>query len=429
MTHIRSEATARRVAALFVVATLLQATVGGAIAMSDEASPKDAEFYKLQWNMKAIRAHAAFSLGAEATADAGDGDRQVLVAVVDTGIDYEHPDLGIAKNADGSPGNGGRVDLELSTSKLTRVAACPAGEPGTPYAPTRDFEGNLLDESVANPRGKHRVMDFHSHGTAIAGLVASNAQYLAGLTQRTTLFGVKVHGMSRINCLGVYLEGITYAADMGADVIHLSIPLEFNTDLWPGQKERVNAVLDYAHAKGAVLVAAAGNVPTGGIDLDADPAQFRFCEGNHVICVSATGPTSADQVEEPYWDQIAAYSNFGSDIDVAGPGGTTTVPVTLTCSTNTRFGGAPQANCRPPIRGFTWTSTGTSFGAGATSGLAALLFRVARTNNPDVIGQIIEQTADNLVVAGEDVITGEDDLSGFGRINVKDAVDVARALP
>ena len=35
-------------------------------------------------------------------------------------------------------------------------------------------------------------MDFHSHGTAISGLVASNAQYLAGLTQRTTLFGVKV---------------------------------------------------------------------------------------------------------------------------------------------------------------------------------------------------------------------------------------------
>lgn len=421
MTHSRSKATAGRVAAVFLVATLLQAGVGAAFARSEGASPKDAEFYKLQWNMKAIRAHAAFSIDAERRADAGDGDRRVLVAVLDTGIDYEHPDLGISKNADGSPGDGGRVDLELSTSLLTRRTACPAGEPGTRYVPTAGFDGVVIDESVANPLGKHRVMDFHSHGTAISGLVASNAQYLAGLTQRTTLFGVKVHGMSRQNCLGTYLDGITYAANMGADVIHLSIPLEFNTNTWPGARERVNAVLDDAHAKGAVLVAAAGNVPTGGIDLDADPAQFRFCEGNHVICVSATGPTSPELVEEPYWDQIAAYSNFGNDIDVAGPGGTTAVPVTLTCSTNTKFGGPPQAPCR--AGGFTWTSTGTSFGAGATSGLAALLFRVAGTDDPNRVGQIIEQTADDLGVAGEDV------LSGWGRIDVKGAVDVARARP
>lgn len=413
MTQRKARASARGIAAVLVLATMLPASAAFA---ASAGSPREAEFYKLQWNMKAIRAHAVFATEAEASADAADGDRRVLVAVVDTGIDYEHPDLGIATNADGSPGNGGRVDLQLSTSLLTRVTACPAGEPGTPYAPTAG-----LDESVVSPLGKHPVMDFHSHGTAIAGLVASNAHYLAGVTQRTTLFGVKVHGMSRQNCLGVYLDGITYAANKGADVIHLSIPLEFNTNTFPTAKGRVNAVLDDAHEKGAVLVAAAGNAPTGGVDLDADPAVFRFCEGNHVICVSATGPTSADLVEEPYWDQIAAYSNFGSDIDVAGPGGTAAVPVTLTCSTMTRFGGAPQAPCR--AGGFTWTSTGTSFGAGATSGLAALLVRVTGTDDPDLIGHIIEQTADDVDVVGEDV------RSGWGRINVKQAVDHARALP
>jgi subtilisin family serine protease len=374
---------------------------------SETNSPTDAEFYGRQWNMQAIHADAVFRSGAEAAADAADGDRKILVAVVDTGIDYEHPDLA------------GLVDLTLS-KRVDFPTSCE-GEPGTPYAPAPDFQGIVLDETADNPRGKHEFMDFHSHGTAIAGLVASNAIHLAGLTQRTTLFAVKAHGVSRTNCLSVYLNAITYAANNGADVIHLSIPLEFDMDEFPGARQRVNDVLTYAHERGAVLVAAAGNVPTGGIDLDADPAQFRFCEGKHVICVSATGTTSAALVRAPEWDRIAAYSNFGSDIDVAGPGGTAAVPVTLTCSTNTRFGGAPQALCRAGSK--IWTSTGTSFGAGATSGLAALLFRVSGSEEPTRIWKIIDRTADDVDVAGDDV------KSGSGRINVERAVDYALAHP
>jgi subtilisin family serine protease len=417
MTHRKLGAGVPWIATLFVLATMLPARATS--AASDAISQGDAEFYALQWNMRAIHADAVFSSGAEAAADAADGDRQILVAVVDTGIDYEHPDLGIARHADGSAGNGGLVDLELST-RVDFPTTCD-GEPGTPYAPGLDFQGSLLDETVENPRGKHKAMDFHSHGTAIAGLIASNAFHLAGVTQRTTLFSVKAHGVSRTNCLSAYLDAITYAADNEADVIHLSIPLEFNMDEFPTAKRRVNDVLDYAHQKGAVLVAAAGNVPTGGIDLDADPAQFRFCEGKHVICVSATGTPFANLVQAPEWDRIAAYSNFGTDIDVAGPGGTAAVPVTLTCSTNTRFNGAPQAACRAGEK--KWTSTGTSFGAGATSGLAALLFRVSGSDEPTRIRKIIERTADDVDVAGEDV------KSGWGRINVEEAVDYALAHP
>ena len=402
MTHRRFGAATRRLAALFVLTTMLPVSV----ASADANSPTDAASYGLQWNMRAIHADAVFRSGAEAKADAADGDRQVRVAVVDTGIDYEHPDLA------------GLVDLTLS--KRVEFPSSCEGEPGTPYAPIPDIDGNLLDETAKNPRGKHAFMDFHSHGTAIAGLVASNAVHLAGVTQRTVLFSVKAHGMSRTNCLSAYLDAITYAADQKADVIHLSIPLEFNMDQFPTAKRRVNDALDYAHQKGAVLIAAAGNLPTGGVDLDEDPAQFRFCEGMHVICVSATGTPFRDRVRAPEWDQIAAYSNFGTDIDVAGPGGTPgVVPVTLTCSTNTRFGGAPQAACR--AGGKTWTSTGTSFGAGATSGLAALLFRVSRSQEPSRIGQIIERTADDVDVPGEDL------KSGAGRINVEEAVDYALA--
>jgi thermitase len=398
MEHRKPRAAAASIAAAFLVSAMLPLGVATA---DPGPSPKDAEFYKLQWNLKAIRAHAAFSTDAEA-----DGSTDVLVAVVDTGIDYEHPDLA------------GRVDMTKSDSLLDgedRVTSC-AGQPGMPYQPTTHPFGTL-DESAALPLGEQPWMDFHSHGTAVAGLIASNGLHLAGVTQRTTLFAVKVHGITRQNCLSVYLKGIRYAADQEADVIHLSIPLEFNTNLWPAAKAEANAALDYAHAQGAVLIAAAGNAAT---NLDDNPAIFRFCEGNHVICVGATGPASAELVEEPEWDRIAAYSNYGTDIDVAGPGGTTAVPVTLTCSTNTKFGGAPQAPCRPPQNKRVWTSTGTSFGAAATSGLAALMVRLIGHDHPVQVENLIEDSADDLGYLGYDPV-----YYGAGRINVKEAVEAA----
>ena len=394
---------------------------GGGVAYAKTTTPADAVFYKDQWNLKAIRAHAVFSTEAEAK-----GSHPALVAVLDTGIDYNHPDLA------------GRVDLALSTSLiglrvapgstcLTEPSAHETGvtpgvpEPGVPYGANR-MRDPIEEEVVADGEpGGHDFIDFHSHGTAVAGLIASNAQYLAGVTQQTKLFSVKVHGMGRQNCLSVYLAGVYDAVDKGADVIHLSFPLEFNTDpanpaagpAFPDAVGRINAAFDYAHAHGTVLVAAAGNNTA---DLDQG-TTFRFCEGSHVICVSATGPTSADAIEEPYWDQFVANSNFGEAIDVAGPGGTAAVPVTLTCSLSTRFGGAPQAPCRAGAK--VWQSTGTSFGAAATSGLAALVVRLTGSNDPAEIEAIIEGSADDLGTVGWDR------FFGHGRINVKAAVGLA----
>lgn len=380
-------------------------------------APADAEYYNRQWNLKAIRAKAGWPVEPVPVATVD----EVLVAVVDTGIDYMHPDLGIRRQADGSPGNGGLVDLEKSTSLIKEVPAGTAcvGEPGIPYRGNRTRDP--FDEiAEANRRGRHLVTDFHSHGTAVSGLISSQAQWLAGVTRHTTLFGVKVHGMGRTNCLSTYLEGIRYAANQGAKVIHLSIPLEFDEldPRFPGAVGAINDALNYAHERGAILVAAAGNAPAGSPPANLDlGTTFRFCEGNHVVCVSATGPASADLVEEPYWDEIASYSNYGSSIDVSGPGGTPAVPVWLTCSRVTIFGGAPQAPCRQGEP--TWLSTGTSFGAAATSGLAALLVGLVDDAGPDGIEALIEESAVDLGTEGADLYYGE------GRIDVKRAIKLA----
>src|SRR2546422_10392301 len=69
-------------------------------------------------------------------------------------------------------------------------------------------------------------MDFHSHATAVASLIVSNADSLAGVTQRTTLVSVKVLDRRRTGTISVFLRGIVYAADHGADVIHFSFAFE-----------------------------------------------------------------------------------------------------------------------------------------------------------------------------------------------------------
>ena len=358
---------------------------------SAAAAPTDASFYARQWNLRAIHADAAWSVGLV-------GDPDVRVAILDTGIDYLNDDLA------------GHVDLNRSTSLLTLSQNCTGTEPGR-------LTSSEDDTVRVRFPGRELFSDLHSHGTAVAALIASNARLLAGVTQRTTLFSVKVHDRFRSNCISVYLAGIVYAADHDADVIHLSIPLEFSKDSFPGIVAAVNRATSYAHRKGAVMVAAAGNDMA---DFDHDGTRFKFCSAVHVICVSATAPTSAAGLDGPWQnvDAIAPYTAFGrSTITVAGPGGMgtmgTATTVWLVCSGTTRVGGNPGP-CRTGSR--IWSSTGTSFGAAVTSGLAALLVSKLGKGQPDRIQTAIEHSADDL---GE---PGVDPYYGRGRINV------ARAL-
>lgn len=406
MSRVTRQLTIATCAALLIAALAFPVTVS---AVPDSRSPADAAQYELQWNLKAIHAKAAW--------DAGElGSPGVAVAILDTGIDTEHPDLK------------GRVDLERSTSFLSRTSSCPLTDPG--------MRSGTLEDQDADDLGLPRVTDFHSHGTAVSGLISSNAVVLAGVTQRTRLFGVKVHDRTRRNCLTVYLDAVRYAADEGADVIHMSIPLEFKNADFPGAATRINDTMEYAHRKGAILVAAAGNAmpPALPQDLDADPNQIRFCKASHVICVSATGPADPANVSAPAWDAHADYTFFGSgnpsSIDVAGPGGTGTfpnqiVPVTLDCSRVTQMKTGAAGQCWSVAKTtLHWPSTGTSFGAAATSGLLALLVDLVGKNRPDEVVAVLRASADSPADLG---YAGFEAYYGDGRINVAAAVLAARS--
>lgn len=140
--------------------------------------------------MRAIDADKAWAAGEF-------GSEDVVVAILDTGIDYTYPDLL------------GRVDLSRSISLQPRDDALVSA-----FFP-----------------GKHPITDLHYHGTHVASTVVSNGYIVAGVTSMTTLIGVKVcsvyGGCNRI------FEGIKYAVDQDADITYMSLGGGFQKKVYP----------------------------------------------------------------------------------------------------------------------------------------------------------------------------------------------------
>lgn len=350
-----------------------------AITVSASAArPQAASLYLRQWNMRAIGADRAWDAGYL-------GTRDVKVVILDTGIDYTHPELQ------------GLVDLSLSRS----------------FVPSED---TVVDRLFP---GRAHFTDLLYHGTGVAATIASNAHQLAGMTQHVTLIAVKVADRAaRLETSNV-IAGIVYAGDVGADVVNVSGGPRFRKSVRPGLIAAYLRALNYVWRRGGLVVGVAGNDT---LDLDHDGDRVSIpCQAPHTICMSATGPTVAQSVTGPWdnVDSIALYTGFGrSTIGVAAPGGQrfTNTRIWLPCTTTPS--GVSPASCRTPlcpvaVRGTClFEGIGTSWAAPHAVGLAALLVQQLGHGRPSHIAQRILQSADDL---GE---PGVDSYYGHGRINV-----------
>lgn len=205
--------------------------------------------YQYQWNLPKIRAPQAW--------DAVTGTSAVWIAIVDTGVDYNHPDLNSAR-------------LWLGYDFVN----------GDPYP-----------------------MDDNGHGTHVAGIAGANTnngQGVAGVCWGCDLLAVKVLDAGGSGSDSQVADGIKYAADWGAafgkrTVINLSLG-------GPDPSSILADAVAYAQNRGALIVAAAGNENTNALFY---PAAYPG-----VIGVSATDAN----------DQKAVFSNYGSYVDLAAPG-------------------------------------------------------------------------------------------------------------
>jgi lantibiotic leader peptide-processing serine protease len=336
---------------------------------SSTTAPEAAQYYPYQWHLRAVSAPAAWAAGHL-------GSPEVTVAVLDTGVSYEHADLA------------GRVDLSRSVSFVPSDDALIAA-----YFP-----------------GMHPVTDLYYHGTHVAATISSNAVVAAGMTANVTIMGVKVLSASGEGTFSGVLEGLLWAADHGADVANLSLGDAFLRRGNGRYVSLIQQVFNYAARKGMLVVVAAGNES---LDLDHDRNLFKsYCSAANVVCVSATGPTYAYSEAGPWVDvdAFAPYSNYGrSAISVAAPGG---------------YWGAIYAACAPTSLiipecaggSYVIGLGGTSMAAPHVSGLAALLVDQLGHGHPSRIKARIEQSADDLGKKGNDPYYGK------GRINAAKAL-------
>lgn len=291
----------------------------------------------------------------------------VVVAVIDTGIDYFHPDL--------SRETVWRNPNEMLNEK---------DDDGNGYVD--DVIGWDFVDRDNNP------FDSSGHGTHIAGIIAAatgNGEGVAGINPAARIMPLKVmnflgrgHG-SRI------AEAIFYAVDNGARVINLSVGSEELTGV-----ER--KALKYASIKGVMVVVAAGNQGTNTSDYG-----MAGLEG--VITVAATDID----------DKRAGFSNWGKDVKIAAPG----LEILSLRARRTDFllmTGAENYEAESAFvgaKGAYYRASGTSFSAPFVTGVASLLF----SKNPELTA---EQVTRMILHSAKDIeVPGVDQRTGYGLLD------------
>jgi serine protease len=311
------------------------------------AEPNDPNF-RLQWNLFSsygINVVEAWSLAAGLGAPGGRG---ALVALLDSGVAYEH--YGRYRRA---------PDLRRST-----------------FVHPYDFIG----------KDRH-PNDVFGHGTHVAGTIAqttNNGVGTAGIAYNAKIMPLRVLDSNGEGDSAAIARAIRYATRYHADVINLS--LEFPAEVRAAEIPDVLAALRYAHRRGVLVVAAAGN--------QSDLAVAYPARAQSVIAVGATTITGCQ----------ADYSNAGEDLDLVAPGGGADAP-----NTDSEWDVAhcrPDSIGRPIIQqtftrgitrfGFPRSYEGTSMASPHVSAIAALVIATKRLGphpSPRDIEKHLEVTA------------------------------------
>ena len=346
-----------------LVAALAVSMLAAAAPSGVAGSRFDDPLEDLQWHLDVIGAREAWNTST------GSG---AVIAVIDTGVDLDHPDL---------KGN---------------------------------LAGRGLDGMDANDRDG--AQDEEGHGTHVAGIAAAvggNGIGVAGVAPEASILPIR-HG-NFVEDPEQFEAEVRYAVRQGADVINMSladIPVFSNRQDPDGRyREVVARALRYAWRKGVVLVAAANNL--------ASPTCSWPAAAPRVLCVGATNRL----------DQLATYSNYEAMAPkeyLVAPGGEASVTYGVVsaagCGEQILSTAmhlelfpvvAPARSACSPAEGYDEMS-GTSMAAPVVSGVAALLASMGLDN---------EQIVDTILSTAKDLgVPGRDPRFGYGRVDAAAAV-------
>ena len=337
----------------------------------------DDTFYNFQWHYPLINLPDAW--------DSTTGDSNVVVAVVDTGVFLSHPDLA-ANLVSG-------YDFISSTSISN--------------------DGDGIDANPDDP-GDDLIPGYSSfHGTHVAGTIAAvsnNDAGVAGVAHTVKVMPIRTLGLGGGTSYDV-TQGILYAAGLAndsattpaqsADIINLSLG---GPGFSGAQQDAINA----ARSAGVIVIAAAGN---GSSNQPFFPAAY-----DGVISVSAVDINKS----------LAPYSNYGSSIDVAAPGGDLLADLNGDLYADGVLSTVANDSSGVRVPGYSFYQ-GTSMASPHVAGVVALMKSVHPALTADEV--------DALIVAGQitEDISGDGELNrndnyGYGLIDAQKAVQQATDL-
>ncbi len=299
--------------------------------LKTQAVPND-PLYPSMWDLQKIQMENAWNIQT--------GSNDVIVAVIDSGVDYTHSDFVGRRFVHGK--DFVTCDDYVINKDTSQILGCR--------------EPKSMDDDP---------MDNLGHGTHVAGTigaVSNNSEGISGINWNISLMALKTQDKNG-NGSGIEIpKAIEYAVDNGADVINMSLG-------GPGvcsQGSVYETAITYAVSKGVVVVVAAGND-----SKDASGYIPASCKG--VIVVGATGPN----------DERASYSNYGSIVTIAAPGGNQASKCTSeTCISSTY-----------PQNQYT-AMKGTSMASPHVAGVAALLLAQNPSLTPDDVKRCLVESGD-----------------------------------
>ena len=255
--------------------TLKISAAGGPVGSGTAGSTVSDPFYQDQWDLTDVEAPQAWALGA-----AGQG---ITVAVIDTGVDLNHPDL----------------------------------------------KDNLVSgyNAISDSTDPQSLMDDNGHGTHVAGIIAAerNGLGVVGLAYKAKIMPIKAMDSNGEGDDVDIAAGIVWAADHGAKIINLSLGSGDDASV-------LQDAIQYATGKGVLIVAAAGNYDSGQSSAVAYPAAdpnvlaiTSVDDKNQISSFSCTGPQVAlaapgEDIVSTYWDPLgdAQYASM-SGTSMAAP--------------------------------------------------------------------------------------------------------------
>lgn len=313
------------------------------------------------------------------------GSENVLIGVIDTGVDLDHQDLAanIWVNTSETPNNGADDDRN---GYIDDVNGWDFISNDNVPLPTPDgFNENLrngADEAV-------------THGTHVAGLISAvgnNSEGVSGVSWSSAIMPVKAFDdEGQATNMGI-ASAITYAVDNGADILNLSFGGTSNNSL-------IQSAVQYAVDNGVLVVAAAGNDEA---NMNLTPVYPVCYSGVLGVTATTSSKTASD------------FSNYGSACaDVAAPG--TSIYSTL-YTDDTPYGFTQDYGL----------ISGTSMSAPIVSGIAALLRSQDSTLSATAIKNIITSSADDVGLSteyGAGLADAERALQSIECLNSDDTVD------